>query len=74
MKNICETIVAVVVFGAAMQCGAGEFEASFAGRQLSIHPARVSAFPMNQVWSGYQRPVEQTKMTSPSKSLIGSCE
>ena len=64
MKNICETIVAVVVFGAAMQCGAGEFEASFAGRQLSIHPARVSAFPMNQVWSGYQRPVEQTKMAS----------
>lgn len=49
---------------AAPQCGAGEFKAKFCGRQLCIHPARVSAFPMNQVWAGYQRPVEQTKMAS----------
>ena len=34
------------------------------GRPLSVHPARVSAVPMNQVWAGYQRPVEQTEMAS----------
>ena len=56
--------MAVVAFGAAAQCGAGEFTARFAGQQLRVHPARVSAFPMNQVWAGYQRPVEQTKMAS----------
>ena len=64
MKNSCKIIMAVVAFGAAAQCGAGEFTALFAGQQLRVHPARVSAFPMNQVWAGYQRPVEQTKMSS----------
>ena len=39
-------------------------EASLDGRPLSVHPARVSAFPMNQVWDGYQRPVEQTTQAS----------
>lgn len=42
--------MAVLAFGAAAQCGAGEFTARFAGQQLRVHPARVSAFPMNQVW------------------------
>ena len=50
MKNSCKIIMAVLAFGAAAQCGAGEFTARFAGQQLRVHPARVSAFPMNQVW------------------------
>ena len=32
------------------------------GSALKVHPARVSAYPMNQVYPGYQRPVEQTKI------------
>lgn len=47
------TVAAFDVFGVA---------ATFDGRPLAVHPARVSAFPMNQVWAGYQRPIEQTKM------------
>ena len=32
------------------------------GRELHVNAARVSAFPMNQEWPGYQRPVDQTKI------------
>lgn len=40
------------------------FDVLWEGRPLAIHPARVSAFPLNQVWSGYQRPVEQSKLAA----------
>lgn len=33
------------------------------GIPLTIHKARVSAFPMNRVWEGDQRPLNQTEMT-----------
>ncbi len=33
-------------------------------RQLNVHPARVSAYPLNKVWEGAQRPVEQTELAS----------
>lgn len=39
-------------------------DVSLDGSPLTVHPARVSAFPMNQVWAGYQRPVEQTALAS----------
>lgn len=32
------------------------------GRELKVNAARVSAFPMNQEWPGYQRPLDQTKI------------
>lgn len=34
------------------------------GRPLCVHPARVSARPLNKVWAGAQRPVEQTALSS----------
>ena len=34
------------------------------GRPLRVHPARVSARPLNKVWDGAQRPVEQTALSS----------
>ncbi|MCE5258494.1 MAG: hypothetical protein LLG44_05460 [Chloroflexi bacterium] len=32
------------------------------GQPAFVHRARVSAFPLNQVWPGYQRPLEQTEI------------
>ena len=32
------------------------------GRELHVNAARLSAFPMNQEWPGYQRPIDQTKI------------
>ena len=49
---------------AAVAAEVGGFSVSWNGRPLKVHPARVSAYPMNQVWAGYQRPIEQTRMAS----------
>ncbi len=38
------------------------FTVSWNGQPLPIHPARVSSTPINQIWSGHQRPVEQTEV------------
>ena len=32
------------------------------GQPVSAYACRVSAVPLNQVWPGYQRPVEQTEL------------
>jgi len=34
------------------------------GQPVFVHPARVSALPVNQVWPGYQRPLDQTEMAA----------
>jgi hypothetical protein len=34
------------------------------GEPVFVHQARVSAVPANQVWPGYQRPLEQTEIAS----------
>jgi hypothetical protein len=34
------------------------------GKDVFVHPARVSAMPVNQVWPGYQRPMDQTEMAA----------
>ena len=49
---------------AAVSCDGAAFEVRWEGRPLAVHPARVSKLPMNQVWSGYQRPIEQTEVAS----------
>lgn len=49
------------------------------GRPLVVHQARVSAFPFNRVWAGFQRPLSQTKpaafvsfdMDGPGELAIG---
>ncbi len=41
-----------------------EFSVYADGQNIKCHEARVSAHPINQVWPGYQRPLDQTELTS----------
>ena len=41
-----------------------EFKVKINGENTACYKARVSAEPFNQVWPGYQRPIEQTELTS----------
>ena len=43
---------------------AEEFTLSVGGKPVFVYGARVSAVPLNQVWPGYQRPLDQTEMAS----------
>jgi hypothetical protein len=41
-----------------------DFTVTINGQPLFIYQARVSAFPFNQMWPGYQRPLDQTEIAS----------
>lgn len=41
-----------------------DFEIKLNGIEIQAYEARVSAIPFNQEWPGYQRPLEQTEMSS----------
>ena len=41
-----------------------DFEMSVNDKPVFVYQARVSKFPVNQVWPGYQRPVNQTEIAS----------
>jgi hypothetical protein len=41
-----------------------DFSLAVEGREVFVYQARVSAWPINQVWPGYQRPVDQTEIAS----------
>ena len=43
---------------------ATDFMVTVNGQPVFTHQARVSAHPLNQVWPGYQRPLEQTEIAS----------
>ncbi|MCP4313093.1 MAG: hypothetical protein GY790_17680 [Bacteroidetes bacterium] len=78
MKN-CLVIIAALLF-ALCSCGTGSTDLrihSQAGEEPSgdfilkvneqevfVYQARVSAYPINQVWPGYQRPMDQTELAS----------
>jgi len=39
-----------------------DFELRVGGQAVPVYACRVSAMPFNQVWPGYQRPVDQTEL------------
>lgn len=41
-----------------------DFSVNVNGSPVFVYRARVSAFPLNQIWPGYQRPLEQTELAS----------
>ncbi|MDD4888387.1 MAG: hypothetical protein PHU85_00525 [Phycisphaerae bacterium] len=43
---------------------AADFVVTVDGQPVFTHQARVSACPLNQVWPGYQRPLDQTEVAS----------
>lgn len=41
-----------------------DFTVKVGGKEVFLYQARVSAYPENQHWPGYQRPLEQTELAS----------
>lgn len=41
-----------------------DFTVKVNNQPVFVYQARVSAFPVNQVWPGYQRPIDQTEIAS----------
>ena len=41
-----------------------DFELKVGSQQVPVYQCRVSAMPFNQVWPGYQRPLDQTEIAS----------
>ena len=39
-----------------------DYELQVGGRPVPVYSCRVSAVPLNQVWPGYQRPLDQTEL------------
>ncbi|MEX0887680.1 MAG: glycosyl hydrolase family 28 protein [Phycisphaeraceae bacterium] len=55
----------VTVYDApAAEAMSEDFEVSVGGRPVPVYVCRVSAVPHNQIWPGYQRPLDQTELAS----------
>lgn len=44
--------------------GSQDFSLRVEDQEVFVYQARVSAWPINQVWPGYQRPMDQTEIAS----------
>ena len=50
--------------GPAGEAPSDDFVIRINGQPLFVYQARVSTRPINQVWPGYQRPIDQTELAS----------
>ena len=50
--------------GPAEEEASPDFTVKVDGKEVFVYRSRVSAYPENQVWPGYQRPLEQTELAS----------
>lgn len=50
--------------GPGEETPAKDYRVTVNGQRVFAHQARVSAHPLNQVWPGYQRPLEQTELAA----------
>jgi hypothetical protein len=48
----------------AGEAASDDFSVRIDGQPVFVYLARVSAMPVNQVWPGYQRPMDQTELAS----------
>lgn len=55
----------IVVYDAPQEEHASaDFDMFVNGKQVFVYQARASKFPINQIWPGYQRPIDQTEIVS----------
>jgi hypothetical protein len=65
VMNACGQKSVTVVYNASSQENRSEdFEMFVNNKPVFVYRARVSKYPVNQIWPGYQRPVNQTEISS----------
>ena len=60
----CQRSGVIIYTAPEQEKKSADFEMSVNGKPVFVYEARVSKFPINQVWPGYQRPVSQTEIAS----------
>lgn len=55
-------VILALALGVVSGVSAAEYAVEWNGRRLALEPARISAKPINRVWPGKQRPLDQTRL------------